>query len=207
MMTLDQTKALLGDHVEEVLAVPVEKAVGTWQRFVQSNPDIAMPLDATTRANMIHNWAAREVRTALVDHPVAREVSALGFFAVAFNVNPLVRFKLVNGGRPSNVATEQQKDLMRQQYAEDAMDALIGEGMPNPPTLLTCGYRLDHAAQLVRVEVRCDYAGDCLWTWTIWGEEGAAGTYEVTTLPLGPDPEPAVVRSTRRAQQDAEEAQ
>ncbi len=207
MLTLDQTKALLGDYVEGVFAVPFEKAVGTWHRFVQRDPDMAMPLDATTRANMIHNWAAREVRTALVDHPVAHEVSALGFFAMAFNVNPLVRLKLINGGRPSNVATGQQKELMRQQYDEDAMHALAAEGMPNPPTLLTCGYRLDHAAQLVRVEIRCDYAGVCLWNWTIWGEEGDAGTYEVTTLPLGPDPEPAVVRSTRRTQKDAEEAQ
>ncbi len=206
MLTLDQTKTLLGDHVEEVFATPFEKAVGTWHRFVRSNPDMALPIDATTRANMIHNWAAHEVRTALVDHPVAREVSTLGFFAVGFGVNPLVRLKLVNGGRTSNVATEQQKDLLRQRYDEEAMEALVAEGMPNPPTFLTCGYRLDHAAQLIRVEIRCGYGGDCLWAWTILGDEGDAGTFEVTTLPLAPDPEPAVVRSTRRAQQNSEES-
>lgn len=207
MLTLDQTKTLLGDHVEEVFATPFEKAVRMWHRFVQRDPDMALPLDATTRANMIHNWAAHEVRAALVDHPVARELSALGFFAVAFGVNPLVRLKLVNGGRTSNVATEQQKDLLRQRYDEGAMDALAAEGMPHPPTFLTCGYCLDSVAQLIRVEIRCDYGGVCLWTWTILGDEGNAGTFEVTTLPIGTDPEPAVVRSTRRAQQNSEASQ
>lgn len=204
MLTLDQTKKLLGDHVEEVFATPFEKAVGTWHRFVRRNPDMALPIDATTRANMIHNWAAHEVRTALVDHPVAREVSALGFFAVAFGGNPLVRLKLVNRGRTSNVATEQQKELLTQRYDEEAMGALAADGMPNPPTLLTCGYRLDDVTQLIRVEIRCDYGGDCLWNWTILGDEGDVGTFEVTTLPIGPEPEPAVVRSTRQAQQNSE---
>lgn len=208
MLTLDQSQAILGDYVETVFATPFEKAVATWHRFVQQDPDMAAPIDATTRAGMIHNWAAREVRTALVDHPVAREVDALGFFAVAFGTNPLVRFKFLNGGRPSNVATDQQKGLKKQRYDEDAMTALVADGIPQPPTLLTCGYRLDPSAELTRVEIRCDYGSLCLWSWTIWGDEGDAGSFETIPLPLGPDPVPAVVRSAKRAQErDVEDAQ
>lgn len=206
MLTLDETQNILGDHARALFAKPFEAAVRTWHTFVEREPEMALPLDATSRANMIHNWAQREVRTALVDHPVARELSSLGFFAVAVGSNPLIRLKFLNGGRPSNVATEQQKELARHRYGEEAMQALIAEGLPKPPTLLTCGYRLDYGATLTRVEIRCDYAGACLWNWNIWGaDEGGAGTFEVTTLPLGPDPQPAVFRSTRSVASNAEE--
>jgi len=199
MLTLDQTQALIGDHVEEVLAAPFEKAVATWHRFVQRDPDMAVPLNATTRANMIHDWAAREVRAALVDHSSAREFSSLGFFAVAFSANPLVRLKFLNGGRPSNVVTEQQERLAKQRYDETSMAVLAIEGIPNPPTFLTCGYRLDYEMKLTRVEIRCDYNGMCLWSWPIWGDELNASTFEAIPLPLRPAPEPAAVRSTRPA--------
>ncbi len=120
--------------------------------------------------------------------------------------NPLVRFKCVNDGAPSNVETDQQRLLARHQYDDDAMAALMLDGIPSPPTLLTCGYSLDAAALLKSVEVRCDYGKRPLWRWLIWGDAASGGgVVEPLPLPNVPGPKPAQVRSTRKQRREGQQ--
>jgi hypothetical protein len=206
VLSLDQAQNLLGPYVDDLFARPVNAAVKSWQGLVEREAELAAALDATARANNIHCWAKREVRKVLVDHPVGRESTGLGFFAVAFGSAALVRLKFISAGSPSNVATDQQKQLAKHQYSDDAMRSLISEGIMQPPTLLTCGYRLSYFSELVGVELRCDYDGLCLWNWPLLGDGGGGG-FELQPLPVGPDPQPAVIRSKLKTEGVSEEAE
>ncbi len=206
MLSLDDARQILNPFRQQVFAAPPVTAVATWHRFVEQQPKMAMAVDETTRANMIHCWWRDEVRRVLASTSGMREIGALGFFAVAVAANPLVRFKCVSGGAPSNVETEQQRLLAKQQYDEDAMAALALDGVPSPPTLLTCGYSLDAAALLRSVEIRCDYGRKLFWRWPIWGDEAeGGGVVEPMPLPNVPGPTPAQVRSTRRQRREGEQ--
>jgi hypothetical protein len=208
VLTLDEARAILDPFREQVFAAPPLAAVATWHRFVKRDPAMALPMDETARANMIHCWWRHEVRRALTSVSGIREIKALGFFAVAVDGNPLVRFKCVSAGAPSNVETEQQRLLARQQYDDDAMTALALDGMPSPPTLLTCGYSLDAAALLKSVEIRCEYHRQLLWRWPIWGDEAAgSGLIEPMPLPNMPRPQPARVRSTRKQNREQQQGE
>lgn len=198
MLTLDDARGLLDPFREQVFLAPALAGVATWHRFVEREPAMAAPLDETARANVIHCWWRNEVRRALASVAGIREVQALGFFAVAVAANPLVRFKCVSAGTPTNVETGQQTLLARQLYDDDAMAALEIDGIPAPPTLLTCGYSLDAVALLRSIEIRCDYRKRLLWRWPIWGDEAeSGGVVEQLPLPDMPGPQPAHVRSIR----------
>lgn len=199
MLNMDAAQQRLTPHADALFVEPYKSAVDTWHEFVRESPTKAAPLDESTRANMIHNWVTDQVRVALQDQDLAREVSVLGFFAVALGADILVRYKLVNAGRPSNVRTVQQQNIEKQRYDEDAMGMLEGEGFVAPPTILTCGYRLDFAAQLTRVELRFDYAAGESWSWPLWAAEDIeVVATEQTAFPNMPEAQPAVVRSTKR---------
>lgn len=211
VLKLAAARQALGPYRTSVFTTPVLNAVATWREFVRQSPHHAKPMDETTRANMIHCWWREGVRQALVDLSGIREIESLGFFAVAVGANPLVRFKLLGGGgRPSNVNTDQQVRLSCQEYDEDSLDSLTLEGIPAPPTLLTCGYSLDAVAEINSVEIRCEYRPEpnAGWRWVIWGE-AAGGISEIEQLPLFdiPGPQPARVKSAKRrdaqGQQDA----
>lgn len=205
VLSLDDARLILNPFRKQVFAAPAVAAAATWQRFVEQQPEMAVPMDETTRANMIHAWWRHEVRRVLACTTGIREVSALGFFAVAVDGNPLVRFKSVNSGGPSNVDTEQQKLLARQQYDDDAMSALALKGIPSPPTLLTCGYLVDVAAVLKSIEIRCDYGRSLLWRWPIWGDAAEGGSVvEPMPLPGIPGPKPAQVRSAREQRREGQ---
>jgi hypothetical protein len=206
VLRLDDARQILDPFRQQVFVAPPGAAIATWHRFVKRQPEMAMPMDETTRANMIHAWWRREVRQVLTSTFGIREVRALGFFAVAVGANPLVRFKCINGGGPSNVETEQQKLLARHQYDDDAMAALTLDGIPSPPTLLTCGYSLDAAALLRSVEIRCDYGRSLLWRWPIWGDAAeGGGVVEPMPIPDAPGPAPAQARSTRKQRRDGQQ--
>jgi len=168
---------------------------------------MASPLDETARANNIHCWWRSGVRQALQGQPGIREISALQFFAVAVDSNPVVRFKCVSLGEPSNVRTGQQKDLSRQEYDDDLMEALTLEGIPSPPTTLTCGYSLNLAAELTSIEIRCDYRRRALWRWQLWGDTSEGEITELIPLPGTSEPQPARVSSkkTGRTSESAEQ--
>lgn len=198
LLRLDEARELLGPHVNAVLVDPYRQALATWQRYVRTLPGDAQSISTTTRAGMIHDFAATVVRRAL---PAAgsqiRETNALRFFAVAIEGRALVRYKYVAADIPHNYQTRQQQLLSRQQYDGDMLESLALDGMPEPPTLLTCGYTLDYEGGLNTVSVQCDYRRSPMWRYLLWGGPDGGGTFEM--LPLQPDllPQPTEVRSTR----------
>ncbi|MCU1678222.1 MAG: hypothetical protein JWM93_2980 [Frankiales bacterium] len=208
MLTLEEAQDVLEIHREPIFTAPLVAAVASWHRFVKEQPEMALPIDSSTRANMIHAWWREAVRRALGADGI-REIKALEFFAVAVGTSPLVRFKLVNGGAPSNVMTDRQKLLARHIYDEDDMAALSAEGIPAPPTTLTCGYTLDDASLLRSIEIRCDHNRELMWRWLIWGDSAeGGGTIEPLPIPTLPTPQPARITSTRkRAKPDVIQAE
>ena len=159
----------------------------------------------TTRAGIIHDLTTRAVRGALREG--ARELTAYGFFAIIVSNDLAIRFKYVIGGQPRNVATEKQESLAKHQYEDELVRALTLDGCPGPPTLVTCGYRLDSAGQISTLTVQCDYGNGTLWRYPIYGEPGTSNNFE--TLPLNPTDTlgTTIIRSTREpASRDDETA-
>ena len=132
-----------------------------------------------------------------------RELTALGFFAIAISDRLILRFKYVITGMPRNVPTGKQQLLARQQYDDDMMLALTFEGIDEPPTFVTCGYTLGDDGNLGVVSVQCDYGKYPHWWYPIWGNAGQrSGAFEA--LPLSPDlaPSAVVVRSLSKRNVD-----
>jgi hypothetical protein len=205
-VNLDEARELLTPVADALLIEPRKAAVKTWNEYENENPAVASALTATTRAGMIHDCTVREVRQALeldAVRGIARELdSGLEFFTVGVGQRLLVRYKFTAAGRPRNVATEVQRRLAYQQYDEDVMNNLTLEGMPEPPTLVTCGYALDEGGRLGTVSVQCDYAKTVLWRFPVFGADGEGfGSFE--TLPVDPDwtPGATIVRSAKKGGQ------
>ncbi len=205
-MNLDNARELLAPVADALLVKPRKAAVGTWNAFEAESPAAAAAITATTRAGMIHDWTVREVRRALELDDVkdlAREIdSSLEFFTVVVGQTMLVRYKLTATGQPRNVATDVQRRLAVQQYDEVVMSEFALDGMPEPPTLVTCGYTLDAGGMLGTVSVQCDYGKTILWHYVVWGDSGEGfGNFEL--LPIDPDltPDATVVRSAKEDKQ------
>jgi hypothetical protein len=202
LIDLDAARDQLTPVADALLVGPRKAAVSTWNAYETNDPAAASAISTTTRAGMIHDFTVREVRRALQRDDVkavAREMdSTLDFFTVAVGKELLVRYKLVAAGKPRNVATEVQQRLALQRYDEKTMQALALDGMPEPPTFLTCGYTLDADGQLGTVSVQCDYNNTILWRFVVWGDSGEGfGNFE--SLPVDPDlsPDATVVRSAK----------
>jgi hypothetical protein len=206
LLSLTDTQEALRPFAEQVLVDAHVKAVQRWQRFMRKLPKMAIPMDATARAGMIHCWIKDEVRRTIEGESRIREVTSLGFFAIAVDANPLVRFKYLAAGLPRNVQTEQQEKLSKQLYKEEALEAMQMEGIPGPPTLLTCGYKLTPVGELRKVEVRCDSRSEFHYSWPIYGPEADAGeVIEPIRLTEVPAPTPAAVRSKRKTRKVEED--
>lgn len=197
---INEVRELLTPVADSLLITPRRSAVAEWQEFERNEPERAFAISSTTRAGMIHDFTVREVRRALsrpdAKASEARESAALGFFVVAVGDQLLVRYKYVAAGMPQNVATVAQRRLAQQRYGESMMETLTLEGVPTPPTLVTCGYTLEPDGSLGTVSVQCDYDKTCLWRYFAWGDAGEGfGSFE--TLPLDPllTPDATIVRS------------
>jgi hypothetical protein len=206
LMNMDEAQAQLAPVADALLVTPRRSGVSTWNAFEADAPGIASAISTTTRAGMIHDFTVLEVRRALQREDVksvAREIdSPLEFFTVAVGSGLLVRYKLVAARMPRNVATDVQRRLAAQQYDEETMNALALDGMPTPPTLVTCGYTLDVDGRLGTVSVQCDFKNATMWRYVAWGDSGEGfGTFE--TLPIDPNlsPEATIVRSAKEGKQ------
>lgn len=203
LMRLDLARERLDPHADTLLVATFKTAVQQWNTLLSEQPAMASAFTATTRANIIHDLTCRAVRGALSSCKNVREIKALGFFALAIGDDIIVRFKYVPTGMPNNVSTIQQELLAKQQYNEEVIAQLNMEGIPNPPTIVTCGYLLGDDNQIKRVSVQCDYYKSPYWKYLLFGEtgEGGAGSFEI--LPINPTLAPAtgvVVRSKSPAE-------
>ena len=205
LLTLDEAKARCSERTQKILVTPHQLGVSEWNAIEIEKPDLARKMDATTRANLINNLVVDAVRVGIVDldDKEVREIDSLGFFAVAFNSDTIVRFKHVGDRGPRNIATNAQVRLAYQQYDDDLMGALSLEGIPEPPTMLTCGYTLGFDGKLGRVSLQCDYAKHTLWKYVLWGDNNQ-GFGDYSTVPISPDlaPEQTIIRSTRKAREE-----
>jgi hypothetical protein len=204
LLTIVEAQSRLEALQADVLVAPRKLAVEKWNEMEQEDPDFALDMEATERANIIHGLTRSRVRKALatVDASAAHELTSLGFFAVAFGDDLIVRYKFVGNGEPSNVATNRQKELAKHEFDDKLMGKLALEGVPNPPTIATCGYTLDFSGKLETVSVRCDHSGNTLWQYTVWGDDkGGFGTTAMPSIMPELDPTATTIRSTRRVRE------
>jgi hypothetical protein len=188
--------------IEPALVEGLTKAAENWETLLNDHPALALPLDATTRANFIHNHACSEVAHLTADVDGVALAEGLGFFAVLIGSDIVLRMKFVGYGAPSNVATRQQKLLAQQSFTPEMLLAL--DGIPAPPTLLTCGYTLEGAA-IGRIEIRRDCIGHQTWSYDIYGGEAIV---EPLVIPGMIDTtKPAIVTSTRKAMEGESRAE
>ncbi|MDP9091686.1 MAG: hypothetical protein M3N95_01775 [Actinomycetota bacterium] len=205
LLTLDEARVRLDPIAEAVLVKPCLQAVKEWNKIVKQFPSYAATFSPTTRAGIIHDLTTRAVRGALPSG--ARELTAYGFFVIIVSEDLAIRYKYVVSGQPRNVATDKQDLLATHKYDAEMVEALVLDGSSEPPTLVTCGYRLDAAGQISRLSVQCDYGKSTLWRYFVYGEAGTSDNYE--TLPLDPTDTlgTTVIRSTRKdASRDDEAA-
>jgi hypothetical protein len=188
--------------IEPTLVEGLTKAAENWETLLSEHPALALPLDATTRANFIHNHACSEVAHLTADADGVTLAEGLGFFALLIGSDIILRMKFVGYGAPSNVATRQQKLLAKQSFTPEMLLAL--DGIPAPPTLLTCGYTLEGAA-IGRIEIRRDCIGHQTWSYDIYGGEAIV---EPLVIPGMIDTtKPAIVTSTRKAMEGESHAE
>lgn len=180
--------------IEPALTDGLTMAAGRWETLLNERPELAHPLDATTRANFIHDHACSEVEQRIADVEGVQVADGLGFFALYVGTEILLRLKFVGYGAPRNYPTGQQKLLARQSFTEDMLMAL--DGIEAPPTLLTCGYTLEGVA-IGRIEVRRDCEGHPTWSYDIYGGEAII---EPLVIPgMADTTKPAIVTSGRKA--------
>jgi hypothetical protein len=183
------------EPLKRILIEAHEAAAAMWEKLVTEQPEIARVLDATTRANLIHNHLCAEITRRVGGIPNVKATDALDFFALLIGQDILLRHKYVGQGAPSNVRTTQQKRLARQQFDEATMYVLTGDKAFQPPTLLTCGYTLD-GVEIDRVEIRMDCVGKLPWSFDIYGGEAVAEPLILTGMQ--DDSKPATVKSSRK---------
>ncbi len=203
MVELDVAKRRI-KPIEPLLVSAHTTAVGNWAAFLKNSPEFALPLDATTRANIINNHVCAEVDRLVADVAGIEPTDRLEFYALKIGAEVLLRFKYVGHGRPHNVATDQQKQLSRQEYTPEMTLALTGDASLAPPTLLTCGYTLD-GDKVGRIEIRRDCRGHLPWAYDIYGGESVV--QPLTLDGMADTAKPATVTSTRKREKGATAAE
>jgi len=182
------------ERIEGALIDAHKAKVDLWFEMIAEAPQYAKAMTPTTRAGWIHDHLCPEIEAAVVDIPGVFAHEALGFFALSIDSEILMRLKYVGQGAPSNVATDQQKLLARQEYDEAMLAALGTDPALGLPTFLTCGYTLGDG-ELGRLELRCDYKRKTLWSFDLYGGEAVSAPLEFPGMPQ--EALPALVKSNR----------
>lgn len=146
-----------------------ETAAGKWAMLVHDHSDLSHPLGRLSRLNFMHDYTVFEIEKLTAGRADVAPADGLGFYALAVTPNLLVRFKCVESGTPSNVSTEQQKKLARQEFTPTMLTSLTGESaFDEPPTLVTCGFTME-GTEIDRIEIRCDCKGRQTWRYDVHG--------------------------------------
>lgn len=176
----------------------------SWATLLEKQPEIALPLDETARANLIHPHIRVEVEQRIEDVPGVVVNDKLDFFALMIDETMLMRFKNVENGMPRNYPTTRQKELASQRFTEEMRLGLLGDASLEPPTLITCGHTLD-GDKLGRLEIRRDCKGHLPWHFDIYGGETMNAPLVIPTLE--DETRPARVKSAQEQEQTAEKGQ
>ncbi len=194
------------EPLHEGLAQAHLNVTAKWRKLNEEYPEWTLPFDAGERAQQLHSHVCLEVATLAeewADDVFATK--ALDFFALSVGGNMLVRFKHLGLSGPQNYPTKQQKNLAKQLYDDDMLAALRLAGISEPPTLLTCGYRLEADGMTVAsVAVRWDMKFHPSWEYPIYGETVSA--VEPLRFEEMPNESPARLRSKIvKADEESEE--
>lgn len=126
MIDLPSAKSQLsGLHSDLIEAHLV--AAKNWRSLLTECPDLAAPLDSTTRANFINDHVCAEVAQRMDGRAGTSLNDALGFPLLLVGEWIVLRFKFVGHGAPRNYPTEQQEVLAKQSYTSEMLSAL-GKG-------------------------------------------------------------------------------
>src|SRR5439155_4632826 len=139
------------------------EAVDLLNKAREATPAFFVPLKEAELCALIHRHVyARAVE--LLDGK-AFPTDRLGFCAQIVGGRALVRFKHLDGDlAPRTYPTEQQRHLDIHQYTDDMMVQLAEDGLGEPPTMLTCGYRMSATwDKLSQVAIVCRFGGKHLY--------------------------------------------
>lgn len=202
LVGVDEARAHLDPHTDALVEV-VLRPFALWRTFVEETPALALPLGESERAQILHANMRFEARQKFDSVSGVTPTGALDFFALYVEPHVLLRIKHLNGG-PQNYPTDQQQLLHQQLYDDDMMSALALDGVVEPPTLLTLGYRLNlDASEVSSIVVRRDLKGHPPWEYGIYG--AAEGTMaEPQVLPNIPPVVPARITSKKTKRQPRE---
>lgn len=204
MVEIDHAQQRVKDFEELLIEAHKAAIKKSWATLLEKQPEIALPLDETARANLIHPHIRVEVEQRIEGVPGVAVNDKLDFFALMIDDDMLMRFKNVENGNPRNYPTTRQKELASQRFTEEMRLDLLGDASLRPPTLITCGHTLDGAA-LGRLEIRRDCKGHLPWSFDIYGGESVNAPQVIHTLE--DETRPARVKSAREKEQDAEKGQ
>jgi hypothetical protein len=183
-------------NLERPLVEAHKTAVDRWATFVKEQPELALPFDATARANFIHPHIRHEILQRVAGVPGVRPTPEnLDLFGLIIDEDLFMRFKFVGHGLPHSYPTDRQKELAEQKFSEDLTELLLGDGSLDPPTLVTCGYTLD-GEKLGRLEIRRDCKGHLPWSYDIFG--GQAVVSPLIIPGMKDNTKPAKVKSKKR---------
>lgn len=196
LVTVDDAKEILRPHEDDLIKM-VTGPFDLWRMLGEKQPMVALPLGESERAQIVHAHMRFAGKQLFDDKPGVAPTDALDFFAMIFHPSVLLRCKYVGHG-PQNYPTPQQQALHRQQYDDEMMTALSFDGVAEPPTLLTLGYRLtlDESA-ISQIVIRRDLKGHPSWEYKIYGEEVGA-VAEPKSFPNMPLPAPARLSSKKK---------
>jgi hypothetical protein len=183
------------ESLHPLLAQAHVNAAAKWRKLNEEFPEWTLPFDAGERAQQLHPHVALEVATMVEPREDANVNRGLDFFGLMVGEDVLLRFKQSGLLGPRNYQTDQQKSLAEQSYDVDMLAAL---GLEEPPTLLTCGYRMgSDGLALAEVVIRWDKKYHPSWEYPIYGEDASS----VEPLRLGdmPPAQPARLRSKKSA--------
>ena len=214
LLTPVDAKELLSDLHRPFASAHLD-AWGRWDKLREiclkaEAPELLLPLTATTRANYVNNHCVDLIRTGVTTSESVSIVEINGLTAVLAHGGgqaAFVRFKLLSRDfAPSNVRTNVQKALSRQEWPENLFHAL---GIAFIPTVLTCGYRMAiDQTSISGVYVCCHYRSELLWSYPITDAAGGIGDLEVLPIPDMPSPRPRIVSSIipEKESNDADDA-
>jgi hypothetical protein len=194
LLTPADAQALTMPHHHRWLAAHRAGDKFWWTDFRKKFPLLFAAASPTTRAMLIHEVVCDHIRHSGAGGDITI-TDKLEFFAqiiTGASGSILVRFKYLDSAlQPHNHQSAQQDRLDFHDFTPEQLSLM---GIPETPTVLTCGYQLAaDQMSMSRVVVVCRWGSQYLWDYSVVSGRGA----EILNLPGVEEPPKPVVRSRR----------
>ena len=181
LISAEEAQELLYPQRAKKLAACIQGGWDKWRELGRRAPDLQIPLNASTRALIVHNHITDLARKEFADDPAVHVGDNRGFLILTIEEKMVVRFKKYRNKsfKTSNIPTRQQLQFAYQ---------LQLPGMPPEATRLVAGYLLDELQTSIEtIAVTCSIGPDLQWMLDI-SDEADAG--EDVLEPAGRPDEP-----------------